>query len=365
LIVSVHAIPSGFFPEEGTNSFVLIDRRKMCVPREQTASFKCQETGAMKIAITDYSFPNLEIEENILHPLGYEITAWKEKRTAAELTQLVADADAVITQFAPVNAEVIGSMRHAKVIVRYGIGVDNVDLDAAKAQNIPVCNVPDYCIDEVADHTLAFLLAATRQVVANCVSLRAGSWGLAVPLEQMRALRDLTVGIVGFGRIGREVVARLQAFKCRVLVHDPVIAAEEIARANGKPVAMRELLSQSDVISLHCPSNAQTRGMINRESLSITKQGLVLINVARGDLVDSDALIEALQSGRISMAALDVFAPEPIPADHPILKMDNVIVASHIASCSVPAVLKLRQTAANLAALALRGDPLPNVVNGV
>ena len=319
----------------------------------------------MKIAITDYSFPSLDIEEGILRPLGHEIVAWKEKRTAAELPQLVADADAVITQFAPVNAEVIASMKQAKVIVRYGIGVDNVDLEAAKVRGIPVCNVPDYCIDEVADQTLAFLLATTRQVVTNCVRNREGKWGLATPLDQMRALRDLTVGVVGFGRIGREVVARLRAFKCKVLVHDPVVAAGEIEQAGAKPVALRELLSQSDVISLHCPSTAQTRGMINRDSLAIMKRGVILINVARGDLVDSAALTEALQSGHISAAALDVFAPEPIPADHPILKMDNVIVASHIASCSVPAVRKLRETAANLAAMALRGEPLPNVVNGV
>ena len=136
-------------------------------------------------------------------------------------------------------------------------------------------------------------------------------------------------------------------------------------KAGGKPVALRELLSQSDVISLHCPSTAQTRGMVNRDSLAITRRGVILINVARGDLVDSAALTEALQNGHVSAAALDVFAPEPIPADHPILKMDNVIVASHIASCSVPAVRKLRETAANLAAMALRGDVLPNVVNGV
>ncbi len=319
----------------------------------------------MKIAITDYSFPSLDIEEGILRPAGYEVVAWKEKRAAAELPQLVADADAVITQFAPVNAEVIASMKQAKVIVRYGIGVDNVDLEAAKAHGIPVCNVPDYCIDEVADQTLAFLLATTRNVVTNCVRNREGKWGLHPSLDQMKALRDLTVGIVGFGRIGREVVARLRAFKCRVLVHDPVVQAGEIEQAGAKPVALRELLSQTDVISLHCPSTANTRGMINRDSLAITRRGVILINVARGDLVDSPALTEALQSGHVSAAALDVFAPEPIPADHPILKMDNVIVASHIASCSVPAVRKLRETAANLAAMALRGEPLPNVVNGV
>jgi D-3-phosphoglycerate dehydrogenase len=319
----------------------------------------------MKIVITDYSFPDLAVEDAILRPLGHELVAWKEKRPANELPQIVADADAVITQFAPVTAEVIASMKQAKVIVRYGIGVDNVDLTAAQSRGIPVCNVPDYCIDEVADHTLAFILATTRQVVANCVHVRSGTWGLAVPLDQMRTLRDLTIGVVGFGRIGREVASRLKPFKSRVLVHDPVVASSEIERAGCYPVGLHELYSQADVITLHCPSTAQTRGMLNRESLAQTKPGVILVNLARGDLIDSVALTEGLQSGQVGAAALDVFAPEPIPGDHPILKMGNVIVASHVASCSVPAVRKLRETAANLAAMALCGDPLPSVVNGV
>ena len=316
------------------------------------------------VAITDNTFPSLDIEERILGGFGFTVRAGQWK-TVDVLIADVADADAVITQFAPITAAVIGAMAMAKVIVRYGIGVDNVDLDAAKARGIPVCNVPDYCIDEVADHTLAFLLAVTRQVVPNCVRLREGQWGLATPLDRMRALRDLTVGVVGFGRIGREVAARLLAFKCRILVSDPVVAAAEIERAGCRPVSLGELFAQSDAITLHCPSTARTRGMIGRESLAAMKPGVILVNVARGDLVDSDALTEALRSGRVSGAALDVFAPEPIPADHPILKMDGAVVSSHIASCSVSAVRKLRETAANLAAMALRGEPLPSVVNGV
>jgi D-3-phosphoglycerate dehydrogenase / 2-oxoglutarate reductase len=319
----------------------------------------------MKIVITDYSFPNLDVEEGILKPLGYDLVAWKEKRSATELTQLVVDADAVITQFAPVNSEVIASMKNAKIIVRYGIGVDNVDLEAAKSRGIPVCNVPDYCVDEVADHTLAFILATTRQVVSNCVLLREGKWGLATPLDQMKAMRDLTVGVVGFGRIGREVAARLRAFKCQVLVHDPVVAVAQIEQSGYVPVALNELFSTSDVITLHCPSTAQTRGMINRESLTVMKRGVIMVNLSRGDLIDSTALTEALQSGHVAAAALDVFAPEPIPADHPILKMSQVIASAHIASCSVPAVRKLRETAANLSVMALRGERLPSVVNGV
>lgn len=319
----------------------------------------------MKVAITDYSFPNLDVEEGILCPQGHQIAAWKEKHSALQLPELLADADAVITQFAPLTADVIQSMQRARVIVRYGIGVDNVDLLAAKARGIPVCNVPDYCIDEVADQTLAFMLATTRQVLSNCHAVREGRWGLATPLEQMRTLRDLTVGLVGFGRIGREVAARLQPFHCRVLVHDPAVTDAAVQKSGCHSSRMDQLFAESDLISLHCPSMPQTRGMINRDSLSAMKQGAILINVARGDLIDSDALCEALLKKHLSAAALDVFTPEPIPSDHPMLQMENVIFASHIASCSVRAVRTLRETAATIAAMALRGEPLPNIVNGV
>jgi D-3-phosphoglycerate dehydrogenase len=318
----------------------------------------------MKVAVTDFSFPSLELEEGILKPAGASLLSGQCK-TPETLIPLVADADAVITQFAPLRREVIQAMTRAKVIVRYGIGVDNVDLEAARERGIPVCNVPDYCIDEVADHTLAFILATTRQVVPNCLHVRDGKWGLATPLDSLKALKHLTVGLIGFGRIGREVAARLKAFKCRVLVHDPVTPPSAIEEAGCIPSDRTTVLAESDIISLHCPSTPQTRGLVNRVTLESMKPGVVLINLARGDLVDSDALLEALQQGKVAAAALDVFAPEPIPADHPILKLPNVIVASHIASVSVPAVRKLRETAANLALAALRGENLPNIVNGV
>ncbi len=318
-----------------------------------------------KIAITDYTFPSLDIEAAILEPLGGQIASFKEKRPPAELIPLVADADQVITQFAAVNAEVIQAMQRAKVIVRYGIGVDNVDLDAARARGIPVCNVPDYCIQEVADHTLGFILGATRQVVTAAQSMRAGDWKLPTPLTGMRTLCDLTVGIIGFGRIGREVAHRLQAFRGRVLVFDPVVPSTQIEAAGASPVSLDDLFAQSDIVTLHCPSTAQTRGMIGREALARMKSGVILINVARGDLVDPDALTDALQRGQVSGAALDVFSPEPIPVDHPIRRMDQVILSAHIASASVRAVRRLRETVAQITAMSIRGETLPNIVNGL
>lgn len=317
-----------------------------------------------KVVVTDYAFPDLNTEQQILATAGCEV-AGRQCRTEAELIELCQGADAVITQFARVNASVIGRMNRARVIVRYGIGVDNVDLEAARARNIPVCNIPDYCIDEVADHTMAFILATTRQVVPHAVHLRTGQWGLATPLTGLKALRDLTVGVVGCGRIGREVVRRLAAFKCAVLVSDPMVPAAEMEKLGARAVPFDELLPAADVLTLHCPSTPQTRKLMNRETFAKLKPGAIFINLGRGDLVDTPALTAALESGQVGGAALDVFDPEPIPADHPVLKLRQVILAPHIASASPTAVTKLRETAAHLALKAVRGEPLVNIVNGV
>ncbi len=222
----------------------------------------------------------------------------------------VAGAD-VITQFAKINSNVIAAMSRARAIVRYGIGVDNVDLDAARVRGVPVSNIPDYCIDEVADHTLAFILGLTRQVVTHTADLRSGQWRLAVPVAGMRALREQTVGVVGFGRIGREVVGRLRAFKCRLLVHDPVVPAIDIETAGAEPVSLDTLLASSDIVSLHCPSSPATRRLVRAETLARMRRGALLVNVARGDLVDTAALVDALQDGQL--AGLHSMCSTPSP----------------------------------------------------
>jgi D-3-phosphoglycerate dehydrogenase len=318
----------------------------------------------MKVAVTDYTFESLDVEKAILAPLGCRLDG-RRCKTQQELIDLVADADCVITQFAPVNAAVIGAMKRARVIARYGIGVDNVDLEAARSRGIPVCNVPDYCIDEVADHTLALMLALTRHLLPTCQGVRAGRWRLAGPLHTVHALKELVVGVVGFGRIGREVISRLRAFKCKMLAFDPMVPAGTIEQAGATPVGLDELLGGADLITLHCPSTAQTRRMLNAQTLAKVKRGALLINVARGDLVETAALVEALRDGRLGGAGLDVCDPEPIPTDSPLLAMDNVLCTPHMASASVPAVTALRTRVAETVAKAVRGEPLPNVVNGV
>ncbi len=315
------------------------------------------------VVVTDYTFPDLQVEEAMLKPLGCSVVGLQCK-TAAELIELTREADFVITQFARVDASVIGAMKNAKLIARYGIGVDNVDLAAAKEKGIPVCNVPDYCIDEVADHTLALLLSLSRQIQPASVAMHANK-GVDVPLTSYRALKEQTVGVLGFGRIGREVCARLRGFKCAIRVFDPGVPADAIQSQGYIPSTLDELLTHSDIISLHCPSLASTRKIMNASSFAKMKRGSLLVNVARGDLVDSNDLVSALKSGHLLGAGLDVFDPEPIPADHPVRQMPNVILTPHNASATPTASRLLREGVAAHIVRHIKGQPLISIVNGV
>jgi phosphoglycerate dehydrogenase-like enzyme len=195
--------------------------------------------------------------------------------------------------------------------------------------------------------------------------VKSGNWSSAVPLTGYFALKDMTVGVVGFGRIGREVAVRLKAFKCKVLVFDPAADAAAVRTAGCTPATLDEVLYTSDLVTLHCPSNEKTKQMINAQSIARMKPGVMLLNSSRGTLVKTDDLVAGLQSGHISAAALDVTDPEPIPAGHPLTKMDNVIITAHIASASPRAVETLRRAAAGAVLAAYRGEKLSNVVNGV
>lgn len=318
----------------------------------------------LKVAVTDYTFANLDIEKSILEPLDCEVIG-RQCKTEEELIDLTKDADYIITQFAKVNASVIKAMEKCNVIVRYGIGVDNVDLEAAAKKGIPVCNIPDYCIDEVADHTLAMMLSLIRQVCYISGEVKNGKWKIPVSLAQMRTLKEMTVGIIGFGRIGREVASRLKGFKCKLRVFDPGVDAATIEKAGCTPATLDEIYKASDLITLHCPSNVKTRYMVNEDSIKRMKKGALLVNASRGDLIKTDDLIAALKNGYIGGVALDVTDPEPINTDSPLLTMENVIITNHIASASVNAVKRLRESAAHPVVCAIHGEKLPNVVNGI
>jgi len=314
--------------------------------------------------ITDYTFPDLSIETQILEAAGLEVVSGQCK-TPQDLIVLTASVDYIITQFAPIDADVIKSMSNCKVIVRYGIGYDNVDCETAKKKGIPVCNIPTYCIDEVADHTLSFILSMTRQLLANAKYVQNGKWGLGTDLSKMRGLYDSTVGIVGLGRIGQAVAKRLQGFGCRLMAYDPVVDSTQAASISCQLVDLDYLLSNSDIITLHCPSLPTTKNIINHSTLLKMKKGSLLINAGRGDLICADALTEALITGHLAGAAIDVFSTEPVPNDSPLLDMDNVLITSHIASASPQSAKTLRETAAQIVVISSKGESLPNIVNGL
>jgi D-3-phosphoglycerate dehydrogenase / 2-oxoglutarate reductase len=317
-----------------------------------------------KVVVTDYQFETLDVEAAVLKEQGCELVA-RVQSNEAELIALVSDADAVISQYAPLTPTVIAAMKRVKAIVRYGIGVDNVNLPAAREHGIPVCNIPDYCPDEVGDHTLALLLAITRQIVTGTNYIRGGKWGLPVPVTAMSTLSQHHIGIIGLGRIGRSVAHRLKGFNCKMSAYDPQLDASDIRGLGCHPATLDEVLEKSDVVTLHVPSTDSTRNMINAARLAKFKPGAILINVSRGDLVDTDALVDALKSGKLSAAGLDVSNPEPIPAGHPLRSMENVVFTSHVASASLPAMMRLRTGVATIAALAANGKPVYNIVNGV
>ena len=304
-----------------------------------------------KVVVTDYEFEDLDVEAAIVKQHGCELIAPRRKNDAQQLIELCSDADAIISQYAPLTPAVIAKMKKVGAIVRYGIGVDNVDLPAAKEHGIPVCNIPDYCIDEVADHTLALLLAVTRQIVSGTNYIRSGKWGLAGPFSSMVTLSQLTVGQVGLGRIGRAVVHRLKGFGCKISAYDPALDASDIRGLGCHPATLDEVLEKSDIVTLHIPSTAQTKKMINAERLAKFKKGAILLNVSRGTLVDTDALVAALKSGQLSGAGLDVSDPEPIPDGHPLRSLDNVAFTSHVAACSAKAIHRLRSDVATIASL--------------
>jgi D-3-phosphoglycerate dehydrogenase / 2-oxoglutarate reductase len=290
---------------------------------------------APKVVVTDYAFADLSIEKGILESAGCSVVDQKKYDGDDKLIKLVADADYALVQFAPLKEHIIKAMSKCRLIVRYGIGVDNVDLKAAAAKGIPVCNVPDFCVDEVADHTVGMILALTRKLVPCWdVIRRDKKWALPVGLTDMYVLRELTVGLVAYGKIAREVALRLKPFKCRVMVYDPMVEAAAIARDGFIPVSLEEIYRKADIVSLHCPCNEKTRFMINSDTMAQMKKGVMIVNCGRGDLIKGEDLIECLQSGQVGAVALDVTNPEPINMDSPLLQMNNVIINAHIASAS-------------------------------
>ncbi|MFB9276245.1 C-terminal binding protein [Cohnella cellulosilytica] len=314
-------------------------------------------------AVTDFGFPDLEQEKRLLQPLGFAF-AEGQCKTASEVAALCRDADAVLTQWAPVTAEAIESFEKCRVIVRYGIGVDNVDLEAARRKNIPVVNVPDYAIEEVADHTLSLMLAIVRKIPQVAQRVRDGIWEIS-PCRPMIGLQDKTIGLAGFGNIARAVLKRAAAFGLKAIAYDPYVDESVFAGLAAEKVDWETLLARSDILSVHMPLTPATKRILNADAFDRMKPASFLVNTSRGGTVDTGALIEALRDGRIAGAAVDVLEQEPIAPDSPLLKMDNCIVTSHCAWYSESSLLRLQEYAALEIKRLFSGEPLHHVVNGV
>jgi D-3-phosphoglycerate dehydrogenase / 2-oxoglutarate reductase len=305
------------------------------------------------VVITDWGFPNIDTERSMLEGRGCQVLGY-QCRTEDEVVEVVADADLVISQWAPIRERAISAMKKARAIVRYGIGLDNIDVAAARAQGITVRNIPDYCLDEVADHTLALLLALQRQVVTVWSRVQSAKWINQPPLE-LPPLAECTLGLIGFGHIAQRVARRAKAFGTAVIACDPYQPDQTFTASEVRGVPLQELYSRSDLISLHCPLVEQTRHMISCDSLAQMHPHTLLVNTSRGGLVSTDDLLHALQDGVIAGAALDVVEEEPLPASAPILKAPNIIVTSHIAWYSSKSIGRLQRRVAEEALSILHG----------
>jgi len=313
------------------------------------------------VAVTDYVFPSLEPEQRVLAPLGVELRP-RQCKSEEEIIELTQGADAVLNCYAKMTARVIEKLGRCKIIARYGIGVDNVDLIAATRAGIVVTNVPDYCIDEVSDHALALLLALARRIVPADGAVKAGAWDV-VAHAGIRRLHGQTLGLVGFGKIAIAVAAKAQAFGLRVLACDPFVGSEAMARHGVQAVDFDRLLAESDAVSIHVPLSPETRNLIGARELARMKPSAFLINTSRGGIVDEQALAAALKEGRLGGAALDVLGVEPPPPDHPLRKLPNVILTPHLAFYSRESVVELQTKAAEEVARALKGEPPRSPVN--
>jgi D-3-phosphoglycerate dehydrogenase len=313
-----------------------------------------------KVVITDYVWESVDAERKILEGLA-DLVALQTKKPEEYLTQ-AADCDGLLNTYAgPITADAIARMPKCKIIARYGIGVDTIDLDAATAAGIIVTNNPSYCIEEVAEDAMALLLACARKVVFFDRLVRDLRWELA-PAKPIFRMAGSTLGLVGFGHISRQVAIRAAAFGMRILFVDPYIQQGQFS-APGTKVEFDELLRESDFISLHPPLTAHTRKMINDEALMKMKPTAFLINCSRGPVVDSEALIRALDRKTIAGCALDTTDPEPLPNPHPMRGRDNVILNPHAAWYSEQAMAGLQAGAPNEIRRVLRGEWPLNVVN--
>jgi len=314
----------------------------------------------VKVLVSDHVFEDLETERAILEPLDCELVL-AEASGERELVEAVQGIDAMLVCYAKVTAPVIAAAADAgcRIISRYGIGYDNIDVDAATERGVLVTYVPDYCLDEVADHAMALLLSLARGVHHAGLAVRDGSW--AVPHGTVHRLRGARLAVIGLGGIGRLVLERARGFGIEVVGFDPYL--EQWDRDAERAHSFEEAIAEADFISLHVPLTDETRHLVNAESIAAMRRAPIVVNTARGPLVDMEAATEALESGRLGGLALDVTEVEPPPRDHPLRSHPRAVLTPHMGFYSVEAQHELQRRAAEEVARAVRGEPPDMPVN--
>jgi len=312
----------------------------------------------MRVLVTDYTWPSLDVERALLTRLGVELVV-AETGEVAELTRLARDVEAILTCFAKVPAEVLDAAPRCRTVARYGVGLDNIDVEHATRLGMVVSNVPGYCTEEVADSALAGILVLARRLLPLSRDVAVGGWGEGVQGVGVR-LRGKVLGLVGLGAIGRALVPRARAVGLDVMA---LTRTGELEPGVRQAASLDGLLAEADVVSLHVPLSDQTRGMIGAAQLAAMKPTAWLVNTARGPLVDTAALVDALRRGALGGAVLDVTEPEPLPADHPLRTRDDVVLTPHTAFASDGSLAELASRAATNVADVLSGRLPATLVN--
>ncbi|HIC1369759.1 TPA: C-terminal binding protein [Escherichia coli] len=316
-----------------------------------------------KIVVIEPGYLNYSAEENILQDWDPQFVVVPANASLEEKLRQVSNADAIMVREATVSRPMIEAMQQCRVIVRYGVGVDNIDSQAAKEKGIYVANVPDYGSEDVAEHALALLLAATRRIATRNRDVRDGQWGIG-QREPMFRLAGKILGVVGFGRISRCFVQKASGFGFkRILVVDPLLTDEQASQAGVTRVNLDTLCREADFISLHAPLTPDTHHLIGEAELAKMKPSAVLVNTSRGGLIDEQALINALLQKRIFAAGLDVFESEPLSAKSPLLQMDNTLCTDHTTWFTEESVVELQSKAAHEVRRAFEGEHPLNWVN--
>jgi D-3-phosphoglycerate dehydrogenase len=311
-----------------------------------------------KVVITDCNWEDISIERKILEEGGGCVTR-AQCTSPEEVIAAAGEADALLVGWAPITKEVIQALTRCRLLMRYGTGYNNIDVAAATRAGMAVAINAEYCVEEVATHALAMLLACHRQLSALAEAVKSGVWDPVATLVLTPPLSQQTTGVVGYGRIGQRFAGMVRPLVKRVLVYDPLFLGRAADAVDF--VSFEQVLAESDYISIHVPLTPQTQHMFNRQSLGKMKKGAYLINCARGPVVDEEALVEALREGHLAGAALDVFSVEPLPMDHPLRTFPRVIITPHAAAFSSQAMYLLRALPAQYIVRFLRGETIPLV----